>query len=65
MSISFLVERISKTPDYSGVFDADILLGVGLPIDIYGAQKYTFRQYFLRDDIRCRFEKTKNPNPFD
>jgi plasmid segregation protein ParM len=35
---------------------ADILLGVGLPIDIYGAQKEAFRQYFLRDDILFRFE---------
>ena len=35
---------------------ADVLLGVGLPIDIYGAQKEAFRQYFLREDIRFRFE---------
>ena len=39
-----------------GVSYADVLLGVGLPIDIYGAQKEVFRQYFLRDDVRFRFE---------
>ncbi len=39
-----------------GVSYADVLLGVGLPIDIYGAQKEAFRQYFLRDDVRFRFD---------
>ncbi len=39
-----------------GVSYADVLLGVGLPIDIYGTQKEAFRQYFLRDDVRFRFE---------
>ncbi len=39
-----------------GASVTDILLGVGLPIDIYGAQKEAFRQYFLRDDIHFRFE---------
>ena len=39
-----------------GVSYADVLLGVGLPVDIYGAQKEVFRQYFLRGDVRFRFE---------
>jgi plasmid segregation protein ParM len=39
-----------------GTSAADILLGVGLPIDIYGTQKSVFRQYFLREDICFRFE---------
>ena len=42
----------------AGVPSCEVLLGVGLPIDIYGAQKETFRQYFLRDDIHFRFEDT-------
>lgn len=40
-----------------GVFYVDVLLGAGLPIDIYGAQKEVFRQYYLRDDIFFRFEE--------
>ena len=35
---------------------ANIILGVGLPIDIYGTQKDTFRKYFLRDDVRFQYE---------
>ena len=41
-----------------GVSTAEIILGVGLPIDIYGAQKKAFGQYFLRHDIHFRFEDT-------
>ena len=35
----------------------EVLLGVGLPVGIYGARKEAFRQYFLRGDIRFRFEE--------
>ena len=47
---------IANAMRLAGISAADILLGVGLPIDIYGAQKDAFRQYFLRDEIRFRFE---------
>lgn len=48
---------IANTMKAIGVSTAEIILGVGLPIDIYGAQKEAFGQYFLRDDIRFNFEK--------
>ena len=35
---------------------ADVILGVGLPIDIYGAQKKAFGQYFLKEDVIFNFE---------
>ena len=35
---------------------ANIILGVGLPIDIYGTQKDAFRKYFLRNDVRFKYE---------
>ncbi len=38
------------------ISSAEILLGVGLPIDTYGTQKEAFRQYFLRGNIRFEFE---------
>lgn len=47
---------IANAMRLAGTSAADILLGVGLPIDIYGAQKEAFRQYFLRDEIRFHFE---------
>ncbi len=47
---------IANAMRLAGTSAAEILLGVGLPIDIYGAQKEAFRQYFLRDDFRFRFE---------
>ncbi len=40
-----------------GVTDADIMLGVGLPIDSYGTQKEAFRQYFLQN-VSFEFEGT-------
>lgn len=40
----------------AGVSEAEILLGVGLPIESYGAQKEPFRQYFLRGEVSFRFE---------
>lgn len=40
----------------AGVSTAEIILGVGLPIDIYGAQKKAFGKYFMRDNIRFSFE---------
>ena len=48
---------IANAMKAAGTIYADILLGVGLPIDIYGAQKEIFRQYFLRDDLFFRFEE--------
>lgn len=40
----------------AGVTDAEIILGVGLPIDSYGTRKDAFRRYFLRDDVSFQFE---------
>lgn len=40
----------------NGMTSADILLGVRLPIDIYGAQREAFRRYFLRDEIIFKYE---------
>ncbi|EQB21860.1 hypothetical protein UNSWDHB_790 [Dehalobacter sp. UNSWDHB] len=40
----------------AGTTNAEIVLGVGLPIDSYGTQKEAFRRYFLRDNISFRFE---------
>ncbi|MFT8889528.1 MAG: ParM/StbA family protein [Ethanoligenens sp.] len=40
----------------AGVSEAEFLLGVGLPIESYGAQKDVFRQYFLRGEVGFRFE---------
>ena len=39
-----------------GVSTAEIILGVGLPIDIYGAQKKAFGQYFIKEDVIFNFE---------
>ena len=41
----------------AGVSTAEVCLGVGLPIDIYGAQKEAFGQYFLRNDICFQYEE--------
>lgn len=49
---------IAHAMNLAGVSSGEVLLGVGLPVDIYGAQKEAFRQYFLRGDIRFRFEDT-------
>ena len=35
---------------------AELILGVGLPIDLYGAQKESFRKYFLRGSVSFQFE---------
>ena len=40
----------------SGLTSAEVILGVGLPIDIYGAQKEVFGQYFLKEDVFFNFE---------
>lgn len=40
----------------AGTTNAEIALGVGLPIDSYGTLKEAFRRYFLRDNITFRFE---------
>jgi len=39
-----------------GDTSAEIQLGVGLPIDIYGTQKEAFRKYFLRGSISFLYE---------
>ncbi len=39
------------------VYTAEVCLGVGLPIDIYGTQKEAFNHYFLRNDISFHFEE--------
>jgi plasmid segregation protein ParM len=49
---------IANAMRLAGVSSSEVLLGVGLPIDIYGTQKEAFRQYFLRKDVRFRFEDT-------
>lgn len=36
---------------------ADVILGVGLPIISYGTLKKKFREYFLRQDIKFNFNK--------
>ena len=38
------------------ISSAEVLLGVGLPIDHYGAQKESIRKYFLRGSISFHFE---------
>ena len=40
------------------ISSAEVLLGVGLPIDLYGAQKESFRKYFMRGSISFHFEGT-------
>lgn len=47
---------IAEAMKKAGATNADIALGVGLPIDSYGTQKEAFRRYFLRDNISFRFE---------
>lgn len=40
-----------------GLHEAEIRLGVGLPIDIFGSQKQAFRDYFLKRDVEFDFEE--------
>lgn len=47
---------IAEAMKHTGVASADVLLGVGLPIDSYGTQKEAFRQYFLREQVSFVFE---------
>jgi len=47
---------IAEAMRKAGVNNSEITLGVGLPIDSYGAQKDAFRNYFLRDNISFQFE---------
>ncbi|WP_444640753.1 ParM/StbA family protein [Caproiciproducens sp. R1] len=47
---------IASAMKKAGVQEADVLLGVGLPIEAYGMQKDAFRQYFLRGNLTFRFE---------
>ena len=52
LTLPVIAEAMKKT----GTTNAEIVLGVGLPIDSYGTQKDAFRQYFLRDDLSFVFE---------
>lgn len=54
LTLPAIAEAIKKT----GNSYAEIILGVGLPVDSYGTQKETFRKYFLRDNISFQFEGT-------
>jgi plasmid segregation protein ParM len=47
---------IAEAMKKAGTTSAEIVLGVGLPIDSYGAQKDAFRRYFLRDNLSFVFE---------
>lgn len=47
---------IANVMKSTGVTTGEISLGVGLPIDIYGAQKEAFRKYFLRGNISFQYE---------
>jgi plasmid segregation protein ParM len=47
---------IAEAMRKAGVTESEIILGAGLPIDSYGAQKDAFRQYFLRDNVSFLFE---------
>lgn len=47
---------IAEAMNKAGTTNADITLGVGLPIDSYGTQKEAFRSYFLRDNVSFMFE---------
>lgn len=47
---------IAEAMRKAGTANAEIILGVGLPIDCYGTQKEAFRNYFLRDDVPFQFE---------
>lgn len=47
---------IANAMKLEGVTSAEVKLGVGLPIDIYGTQKEAFAQYFLRGNVDFRFE---------
>lgn len=47
---------IAEAMKRAGVINAEIALGVGLPIDSYGTQKEAFRRYFLRGNVSFLFE---------
>jgi plasmid segregation protein ParM len=52
LTLPVIAEAMKKT----GTANAEITLGVGLPIDSYGTQKDAFRRYFLRDNLSFVFE---------
>ncbi len=54
LTLPAIAEAMRKT----GTTNAEIALGVGLPIDSYGVQKEAFCGYFLRDNISFMFEGT-------
>jgi len=47
---------IAHAMKQSGLSEAEIILGVGLSIDIYGTQKQDFKAYFMRDELSFTFE---------
>lgn len=49
---------IGEAMKKAGTDNAEIALGVGLPISSYGAQKEAFRRYFLRENVSFLFEGT-------
>lgn len=49
---------IAEAMRKAGTVNAEITLGVGLPIDSYGTQKEAFRRYFMRDNVSFLFEGT-------
>ena len=54
LTLPAIAEAMKRT----GAVNAEIILGVGLPIDSYGTQKDAFRRYFLRDNLLFVFEGT-------
>jgi plasmid segregation protein ParM len=52
LSLPVIADAMKRTD----ISSAEIVLGVGLPIDIYGTQKETFRKYFLRGSVSFEFE---------
>ena len=47
---------IANAMKRADISSCEILLGVGLPVDIYGSQKEAFRKYFLRGSLDFEFE---------
>jgi plasmid segregation protein ParM len=47
---------IADAMKHVGTSFSEILLGVGLPVDIYGTQKEAFHKYFLRGNVSFEYE---------
>lgn len=52
LSLPAMADALQK----EGVNEAELILGVGLPIDIYGTQKQAFRDYFLCGELDFEYE---------